>query len=379
MPLKFDALPPLSLYIHIPWCVRKCPYCDFNSHEGSFDEETYVSALIRDLEGFVPETWGRRISSVFFGGGTPSLMSPQSIERILDQARALARIDPLAEVTMEANPGTVEQKRFGDFSGAGINRLSLGIQSFSDRHLALLGRIHDGRQSILAVEAALKYFGNFNLDLMYALPDQTIDEVEADFSMAARFDPPHVSAYHLTIESNTFFHKHPPEIPGEDESFEMQCIVEERLSSYRHYETSAFSREGRQCRHNLNYWEYGDYIGIGAGAHSKITRPEGITRSMRCKNPKDYIRTALSGNPVQERHEVSVDDIPFEFMMNALRLNEGFSLTLFEERTGLSRDAVSARLDEAQRRGFVSHDQSKIVPTLQGRRFLNDLLQQFLP
>ncbi len=379
MPLKFEALPPLALYIHIPWCVRKCPYCDFNSHEGGFDEEIYVSALIRDLECFVPETWGRRVSTVFFGGGTPSLMSPASIERILDRARALARIDPYAEITLEANPGTVEAERFRDFASAGINRLSLGIQSFSDRHLALLGRIHDGRQAILAVEAALKCFGNLNLDLMYALPDQSIAELEADFSVVKRFDPPHVSAYHLTIEPNTLFHKHPPEVPGEDESFEMQCVVEEMLSSYGHYETSAFARDGRQCRHNLNYWEYGDYIGIGAGAHSKITRPEGITRRMRFKNPKHYIGSALSGNPVQDSHEVAHDDIPFEFMMNALRLNEGFSLKLFEERTGLSGEVVSLRLEEAQRRGFVSSDRSRVVPTLHGRRFLNDLLQLFLP
>ncbi len=378
MPLNFESLPPLSLYIHIPWCVRKCPYCDFNSHEGDYDEETYVSALIRDLESCLPKIWGRRISSLFFGGGTPSLMSPHAIEKILAQARALLGIDPMIEVTMEANPGTFDREKFGAFREAGVNRLSLGIQSFNDRHLGMLGRIHDAKQAALAVETALKQFRNVNLDLMYALPQQNLAEAESDFSMALSFDPPHVSAYHLTLEPNTFFHKHPPEIPDEDASFEMQCMIEEMLEkSYRHYETSAFAKEGMQCRHNLNYWEFGDYVGIGAGAHAKISGPEGIVRQMRFKNPKDYVAKAFSGNPVQEEHEVS--DIPFEFMMNALRLNEGFPLQLFEERAGMSRVFILPELDEAERLGYIGRDHLKVVPTLRGKRFLNDLLQIFLP
>ena len=378
--MNFEFLPPLSLYIHIPWCVRKCPYCDFNSHEGVYDEDAYVSALVRDLESSLPDIWGRRISSVFFGGGTPSLMSPGAIEAILTRAQTLLRFDPVIEVTLEANPGTFEREKFASFRQAGISRLSVGIQSFEDRHLERLGRIHDSMQALAAVETALALFGNVNLDLMYALPGQTPDEAESDFSKAMSFDPHHVSAYHLTIEPNTYFHKHPPEIPDEDESFEMQCLIEDMLGrSYRHYETSAFAKEGLECRHNLNYWEYGDYVGIGAGAHSKISKPEGIFRQMRFRNPKEYMARALSGDPVQTRNEVHHHDIAFEFMMNALRLNDGFPLSLFEERTGLSRASILSRLDEAERLGYVSMDTSKVTPTLQGKRFLNDLLQIFLP
>ena len=378
--MNFESLPPLSLYIHIPWCARKCPYCDFNSHEGSPDEEVYVSALTRDLETFLPEIWGRRVASVFFGGGTPSLMSPHSIESIMADMRARLRLDPEAEVTLEANPGTFEYEKFAAFRDAGINRLSIGIQSFNDRHLAALGRIHDGSQACIAVEMALKHFGNVNLDLMYALPGQSMDEAMLDFSRAIAFDPQHISAYHLTIEPNTFFHKHPPAVPDEDAAFEMQSMVEETLASYEHYETSAFAKAGRHCRHNHNYWEYGDYIGIGAGAHSKISLPGGrIKRQMRFKHPRDYIEKALSGNPVQEGHDVAVEDIPFEFMMNALRLNRGFPLNLFEERTGLSRVVILPQLDRAERMGFISRDHLSVVPTLHGRRFLNELLQIFLP
>ncbi|MBY0577635.1 MAG: radical SAM family heme chaperone HemW [Burkholderiales bacterium] len=377
----FEFLPPLSLYIHIPWCVRKCPYCDFNSHEfkGDIDEESYVSALVRDLETVLPEVWGRRVSSVFFGGGTPSLMSPASIEQILVQARMRLPMDAHAEVTMEANPGTFEYGKFAAFRDAGVNRLSIGIQSFDDRHLAALGRIHDGRQACVAVEMALKHFGNVNLDLMYALPGQTLKEAGSDFARAISFSPPHISAYHLTIEPNTLFHRHPPEVPEEDEAFEMGCMIEEMLgSAYIHYETSAFAKAGWQCRHNLNYWKFGDYIGIGAGAHAKISLPRSITRQMRYRRPLDYVEKALGGNPVQERHDVPESGIPFEFMMNALRLNEGFPLSLFEERTGLSRLAILAQLDEAERRGLILRDHLKVTPTLQGRRFLNDLLQIFL-
>ncbi|NNM83585.1 MAG: oxygen-independent coproporphyrinogen III oxidase-like protein [Burkholderiales bacterium] len=378
--MGLTSLPPLSLYIHIPWCARKCPYCDFNSHEakGEIDEKAYVDALTLDLESFLPEIWGRPVRSVFFGGGTPSLLSPASIERILVRVRERVRLDADAEITLEANPGTMDSGRFPAFRDAGINRISLGIQSFDDRHLASLGRIHDGRQAAHAVESALHHFGNVNLDLMYALPMQKLEDAKSDLEMAASFDPPHLSAYHLTIEPNTLFHAHPPEVPCEDEAFEMQILVEEWLGAkgYENYETSAFAKQGFRCRHNLNYWQFGDYIGIGAGAHAKISRHDGISRQMRWKNPASYLKKVLEGNPLQSRQEI--DEVSFEFMMNALRLREGFSLNLFEERTGLSRLAVLSQLDEAERLGFVSRDPFRVVPTEKGRRFLNDLLQIFL-
>ncbi len=379
MQLSFSSLPPLSLYIHIPWCVRKCPYCDFNSHEGTPDEDLYFSALTADLVSSLPEIWGRKISSVFFGGGTPSLASAAFVEKILGQVRALVRLDSDAEVTLEANPGTLETGKFSAFRDAGVNRLSIGVQSFDDKHLASLGRIHDARQAHFAVEEAKKRFENVNLDIMYALPNQTLREAEKDISTVLSYSPRHVSAYHLTIEPNTYFHKHTPIVPGEDEAFEMQVMIEEALSSYDHYETSAFSIGGARCRHNLNYWEFGDYLGIGAGAHSKISLPDRIVRKMRYKHPKEYIGCALSGSAIQEEHAVPLGDIPFEFMMNALRLNEGVPFHLFEERTGLSRVAILKKLDEAQSMGFVSRDPVKFMPTLKGRRFLNELLQLFLP
>ena len=379
MHLSFSSLPPLSLYIHIPWCVRKCPYCDFNSHEGSPDEDLYFAALCADLVAALPEIWGRKISSIFFGGGTPSLASAAFVEKTLGQVRALLRLDPDAEVTLEANPGTLEAGKFSAFRDAGVNRLSIGIQSFDDRHLASLGRIHDARQAHFAVEEALKRFENVNLDIMYALPNQTLIEAEKDIAAAIAYTPAHISAYHLTVEPNTYFHKHTPILPDEDEAFDMQVMIEEALSSYDHYETSAFSREGARCRHNLNYWEYGDYLGIGAGAHSKISLPDRIIRKMRYKHPREYIGKALSENAIQEEHEVPRDDIPFEFMMNALRLNEGVPFHLFEERTGLSRVSILKKLDDAQGMGFVSRDHVKFMPTLKGRRFLNELLQLFLP
>ena len=377
--MNFESLPPLSLYIHIPWCVRKCPYCDFNSHEGKIEEEAYAAALIADMVSALPEIWGRRIASVFFGGGTPSLMSASFIEKILGETRALLKLAPDAEVTLEANPGTFEAGKFAAFRDAGVNRLSIGIQSFDDRHLAALGRIHDSGQAHRAVEEALRHFENVNLDLMYALPGQTLTDAERDFSEALAYAPQHVSAYQLTIEPNTYFHKHPPVVPDEDESFEMQAMVESSLSAYEHYETSAFAREGRRCRHNLNYWEYGDYLGIGAGAHSKISLPDRIVRKMRIKHPRDYMDKALSGNAIQEEHEVSPGDVPFEFMMNALRLNNGVPVSLFTERTGLPFEAVGEALDKAKSSGFVLLERDMLKPTLKGRRFLNELLQIFLP
>jgi len=387
---SFRALPPLSLYIHIPWCARKCPYCDFNSHEarGTVPEERYVAALIADLEQALPEVWGRRVHSVFFGGGTPSLFSAPAIDAILAAVRARIALAPDAEITLEANPGTVEAGKFRDFRAAGINRLSLGIQSFDPRHLKSLGRIHDGREARRAIEIALRNFENVNLDLMYGLPGQTVDEARADIEAALEFAPAHLSCYHLTIEPNTYFHRFPPKLPDDDTTAAMQDAIEARLAAagYDHYETSAFSKTvSRQpvtiearCRHNLNYWMFGDYLGIGAGAHSKLSFPGRIVREARIRHPERYLESAAGGDPIQERHDVRPEEIPFEFMMNALRLNAGFAAALFAERTGLPLTATLRELEDAERRGLIERDPVRIAPTLRGRRYLNDLLQLFL-
>jgi len=387
---SFRALPPLSLYIHIPWCARKCPYCDFNSHEarGTVPEERYVAALNADLEQALPEVWGRRVHSVFFGGGTPSLFSAPAIDAILAAVRARIALAPDAEITLEANPGTVEAGKFRDFRAAGINRLSLGIQSFDPRHLKSLGRIHDGREARRAIEIALRNFENVNLDLMYGLPGQTVDEARADIEAALEFAPAHLSCYHLTIEPNTYFHRFPPKLPDDDTTAAMQDAIEARLAAagYDHYETSAFSKTvSRQpvtiearCRHNLNYWMFGDYLGIGAGAHSKLSFPGRIVREARIRHPERYLESAAGGDPIQERHDVRAEEIPFEFMMNALRLNAGFAAALFAERTGLPLTATLRELEDAERRGLIERDPVRIAPTLRGRRYLNDLLQLFL-
>ncbi len=387
---SFRALPPLSLYIHIPWCARKCPYCDFNSHEarGTVPEERYVAALNADLEQALPEVWGRRVHSVFFGGGTPSLFSAPAIDAILAAVRARIALAPDAEITLEANPGTVEAGKFRDFRAAGINRLSLGIQSFDPRHLKSLGRIHDGREARRAIEIALRNFENVNLDLMYGLPGQTVDEARADIEAALEFAPAHLSCYHLTIEPNTYFHRFPPKLPDDDTTAAMQDAIEARLAAagYDHYETSAFSKTvSRQpvtiearCRHNLNYWMFGDYLGIGAGAHSKLSFPGRIVREARIRHPERYLESAAGGDPIQERHDVRPEEIPFEFMMNALRLNAGFAAALFAERTGLPLTATLRELEDAERRGLIERDPVRIAPTLRGRRYLNDLLQLFL-
>lgn len=386
---RLQALPPLSLYIHLPWCVKKCPYCDFNSHEarnGNMPEEDYVAALIHDLEIALPQIWGRKVVSVFFGGGTPSLFSASSIDTILTAVRTLLPLEHLAEVTLEANPGTVEAQKFTDFRVAGINRLSLGIQSFNPRHLQALGRIHDGDEARRAVEIAQNNFDNVNLDLMYALPGQTLAEAREDIGRACAVGISHVSAYHLTLEPNTLFHRYPPPLPDDDLAAEMQVMIEQTLadSGYTNYETSAFAQAGRESRHNLNYWLFGDYLGIGAGAHSKISFANKIVRQMRYKQPGEYLaRTAagalLADAPLQEQHEVGRDERGFEFMMNALRLTAGFATEMFQQRTGLPLTAIQQQLDEAERRGFIIRDHQRIAPTLTGRRFLNDLLQIFLP
>jgi oxygen-independent coproporphyrinogen-3 oxidase len=379
---RFAALPPLSLYVHIPWCVRKCPYCDFNSHEArnGVPEQEYVAALTADLEQALPLVWGRKIGSIFFGGGTPSLFSPHGMDTILGMVRARLPLMADAEITLEANPGTFEAEKFRAFRATGINRLSIGIQSFNPRHLQALGRIHDGREAVRAVEIARGHFDNFNLDLMYALPQQTQAEALEDVAAALEFSPPHLSCYHLTIEPNTWFHRHPPSVPDDDTAAAMQDAIEEALAArgYAHYETSAFAIPGARCRHNLNYWTFGDYLGIGAGAHSKLSFADKIVRQMRFKQPRQYMETATQGKAVQQEQQVDAREVGFEFMMNVLRLAEGFEASLFAERTGLPLNAVLAELGEAERRGLIVRDHQRISPTPQGRRFLNDLLQIFL-
>jgi len=377
------ALPPLSIYIHVPWCARKCPYCDFNSHElrQTLPEREYIAALIADLEHALPQVWGRSVYSVFFGGGTPSLLSAAGVEEVLSAVRARMRLAAEAEITLEANPGTVEAQKFVGFRSAGVNRLSLGVQSLNPRHLRALGRIHDDVEARRAIEIAQRTFDNVNLDFMYALPEQSLDHATADINSAIAYRPAHISAYHLTLEPNTLFHRYPPPLPDDDQSSAMQEAIEDRLGAagYENYETSAFAQPGLRCIHNLNYWRFGDYLGIGAGAHSKLSFPNKIVRALCYKQPVQYIRQALAGVPTQETHEVTARDLPFEFMLNALRLSEGFALQLFEERTGLARVAVLATLDRAERDGLIERDHVQVRPSLRGRRFLNDLLQRFLP
>ena len=382
------TLPPLSLYIHIPWCVRKCPYCDFNSHalgenadELGATEAEYVRALVADLDSTLPSVWGRSVQTIFFGGGTPSLFSPSSIERLLAETRARLRVAPDAEITLEANPGTFEAAKFRDYRAAGVNRLSIGIQSFNDRHLKTLGRIHDAADAGKAIEIAQTNFDNFNLDLMYALPGQTLAEARADLAAAIATGAPHVSAYHLTIEPNTWFAKFPPPLPDDDTAAIIQENVEAMLgeAGYTHYEISAYARSGRACRHNLNYWRFGDYLGLGAGAHGKISFPDRIVREVRARNPQEYLRRIAEGTQVVERREVENADRVFEFMMNALRLAEGFDVALFTERTGLPIDVAATALNEAKSKGLIERNGERIRPTERGRGFLNDLLELFLP
>ena len=379
----FSALPPLSLYVHIPWCMKKCPYCDFNSHERRDDvpEAQYVDALISDLEFALPSIWGRRVETVFFGGGTPSLFSADAIDRILAAVRARVPLSPDAEVTLEANPGTFEQDKFKDFKAAGINRLSLGVQSFDPEFLQVLGRVHDDREARAAGHAALAIFGNVNFDLMYALPGQTLAAARADVAAALDLSPPHLSFYHLTIEPNTLFHRHPPALPDEDAAADIEDAVEEALAraGYVHYETSAHAMAGSECRHNLNYWRFGDYLGIGAGAHSKLSFRDRVIRQVRYKQPQQYMDNAMRGEPLLESHAVARDDMGFEFMLNALRLTRGFPIALFAERTGFPLTLVQKGLDAAEQRGLIERDHLQVRPTLRGRRFLNDLQGLFLP
>lgn len=383
--LNLAALPPLALYVHLPWCLQKCPYCDFNSHEwregGVPPEARYLDALRADLEAALPNVWGRRIVSVFIGGGTPSLFSPDSIERLLADIRARLPLEPGCEITLEANPGTFERERFRAFRDAGVTRLSIGVQSFDDAKLKALGRVHDRAQAIAAVEEAKASFDTFNLDLMYALPGQSVDELESDLAQALAFEPPHLSVYHLTIEPNTMFAKHPPKVPDDDTAFEMLDRITERTAAagLERYEISAYARPGHRCQHNLNYWQFGDYLGIGAGAHSKLSFAHRIVRQVRWREPAAYMQQALAGAAVSNEHEVARADLPFEYMLNALRLKDGFELARFSERTGLPITAIQRALDEAESKGLLARDLQHAWPTERGFDFLSDLQSLFLP
>ena len=380
--LEFRHPLPLSLYVHIPWCVQKCPYCDFNSHQaqGSIPEDEYVSALIADLESALPLVWGRKVSSIFFGGGTPSLLSGPALDRLLTAIRTLLPVLPDAEVTLEGNPGTVEAGKFAAFRDAGINRLSLGIQSFNPTHLRALGRIHDGNEARRAIEIAAAHFDNFNLDLMYGLPGQSLEQALSDVETALSFAPPHLSCYQLTLEPNTAFAAAPPVLPDPDRCADMQDAIEARLAvaGFIHYETSAFAQPGRQCRHNLNYWTFGDYLGIGAGAHGKLTLHDRVLRQMRWKQPKQYLANAAEAMPVQDEFSVEPADLPFEFMMNALRLNQGFDAQLFEMRTSLPLFGIERTLCQAEQDGLIERHAGHIAPTERGRHYLNRLLERFM-
>ena len=380
--LQLSALPPLSLYVHMPWCLKKCPYCDFNSHEarGELPEQRYLDALMADLELSLPLIWGRTVHSIFIGGGTPSLFSPQAIDRLLGDIRARLRLEPDCEITLEANPGTVEKDRFKAFRSAGVTRLSVGVQSFDDQHLKALGRVHNSAQAIAAVEEAAQAFDTFNLDIMYALPGQTLQGLEHDMRQALALEPPHISIYHLTIEPNTWFAKFPPVLPEEDDAYAMLDRITEltNAAGMDRYEVSAYAKPGHRCLHNLNYWKFGDYLGIGAGAHSKLSFAHRVVRQVRFRDPKLYMEKALAGSPVAQDNEVSRADLPFEFMLNALRLREGFKLQDFAEKTGLPLSAIRAGLEEGERKGLIERDFERVRPTVRGFDFLNDLQMLFL-
>lgn len=382
--LQFTTPIPLSLYIHIPWCVRKCPYCDFNSHEArqEIPEDVYIAALIADLDENLPAIWGRSIRSIFFGGGTPSLFSPAAIEKIITAVRSRLRFGPDTEITLEANPGTVDEAHFIGFRQAGVNRLSLGIQSLQDDKLKALGRIHGRDQALRAIESAKSAgFENFNLDLMHGLPGQTLEEAISDLRDALAFEPLHLSWYQLTIEPNTFFHYQPPRLPEEDQLWEIQEAGKALLqqAGLQQYEVSAYAMPGKECQHNKNYWEFGDYLGIGAGAHSKITdmTQQIITRHWQVKNPKDYLNPARK---LTAQNEIlTPKNICFEFMLNALRLTQGVPLSLFSERTGLSLEVLEPALTVAKKKKLLENNNEILRPTELGHKFLNDVISLFLP
>ena len=382
--LQLTALPPLALYIHLPWCLKKCPYCDFNSHAvlaSELPEQAYISALLSDLEAALPLVWGRTVHSIFLGGGTPSLFSPAAIDQLLGAVRARVRLESGCEITLEANPGTFEKDRFRAFRSAGVTRLSVGVQSFDDDFLKVLGRVHDRAQAIAAVEEAAQAFDTFNLDIMYALPGQDLAALRKDMELALTLAPPHISVYHLSIEPNTYFAKFPPQLPEEDTAYEMLDLITGMTAEagLQRYEVSAYARPGHACRHNLNYWKYGDYLGLGAGAHSKLSFAHRVVRQVRFREPALYMEKALAGEFVAQETLVSRSDLPFEFMLNALRLKDGFALRLFSERTGLPVTAIENELTMAQAKGWLERDLTTVKPSARGYDFLNDLQSLFLP
>ena len=389
--LSLSSLPPLSLYVHLPWCLKKCPYCDFNSHEwqsgasAELPEQRYLDALCADLEHSLPLIWGRAVHSIFIGGGTPSLFSPAAIDRLISDLRARLNLEADCEITLEANPGTFEKDRFKAFRAAGVTRLSIGVQSFNDGHLKALGRVHDRAQALAAVEEAASAFDTFNLDLMYALPGQTLANLEEDLNTLLAFAPPHVSVYHLTIEPNTVFAKFPPQVPEDDDAYAMLDRITERtaMAGMHRYEVSAYAKPNHRCWHNLNYWQFGDYLGIGAGAHSKLSFAHRIVRQVRHRDPRMFMDHALDTSraerAVSQSEEVARADLPFEFMLNALRLPDGFLLADFTERTGLPATVLQSALSRAEEKGLLTRDLQRVVPTARGFDFLSDLQALFLP
>ena len=382
--LQLPALPPLALYVHLPWCLRKCPYCDFNSHEaqggalGADTAQAYLAALRADLEAALPLVWGRPVVSIFIGGGTPSLFDPEQIGQLLSDIRARLPLEPGCEITLEANPGTFERERFKGFRQAGVTRLSVGVQSFDDAQLKTLGRVHSSTQAREALAEAAASFETFNLDLMYALPGQSLDDLARELDTALAFKPPHLSIYHLTIEPNTVFATRTPAgLPDPDLASDMLDLITERTGAtgLARYEVSAYARDGHRCAHNLNYWQFGDYLGIGAGAHSKLSFPHRVLRQVRWREPAAFMAQA---NKVSNEHEVARKDLPFEFMLNALRLKEGVSVTQFLERTGLPLSAIAAGLETARGRGLLTADPARIQPSERGFDFLSDVQQLFL-
>ena len=389
--LSLSSLPPLSVYVHLPWCLKKCPYCDFNSHEwqsgasGDLPEQRYLDALCADLEHSLPLIWGRAVHSIFIGGGTPSLFSPAAIDRLIGDLRARLNLEADCEITLEANPGTFEKDRFKAFRAAGVTRLSIGVQSFNDAHLKALGRVHDRAQALAAVEEAANAFDTFNLDLMYALPGQTLANLEEDLDTMLAFEPPHVSVYHLTIEPNTVFAKFPPQVPHDDDAYAMLDRITERtaLAGMHRYEVSAYAKPNHRCWHNLNYWQFGDYLGIGAGAHSKLSFAHRVVRQVRHRDPRMFMDHALDTSraerAVSQSEEVARADLPFEFMLNALRLPDGFLLADFTERTGLPVTVLQTALSRAEEKGLITRDLQRVAPTERGFDFLSDLQALFLP
>jgi len=386
--LHLGEPPPLSLYVHLPWCIAKCPYCDFNSHARPSDglpEQRYLDALVADLEAALPQVWGRPVISIFIGGGTPSLFSPDGIARLLADIRARLPLLPGCEITLEANPGSFERERFRAFRAAGVTRLSVGVQSFDDAMLHKLGRVHDSAQARAALAEAAACFDTFNLDLMYALPGQTLAQLQADLDTALAFEPPHLSIYHLTVEPNTVFATAPPPgLPDDDLASDMLDAITARTATagLQRYEVSAFARPGHRCTHNLNYWMFGDYLGIGAGAHGKLSYPHRVIRQVRWREPRTYMDQALSGaggTAMSNDDEVPRAQLPFEFMLNALRLKDGFALADFQARTGLPISAIAQPLAQAEAKGLIVRDFARVWPSARGFDFLSDLQQLFLP